>query len=111
LGALIVPNLETLQQWLDEQNLNLKLPELNSSAEAVAQSDLNNRAIADLYRNELSREVKNRPGYRADDRIADFRLIVEPFSLENGTMTQTFKVKRPQVRDKYQAAIAEMFSN
>lgn len=111
LGALIVPNLETLQQWLDEQNLNLKLPELNSSPEAVAQSDLNNRAIADLYRNELSREVKNRPGYRADDRIADFRLIVEPFSLENGTMTQTFKVKRPQVRDKYRAAIAEMFSD
>ena len=111
LGALIVPNLETLQQWVDEQNLNLKLPELNSSPEAVAQSDLNDRAIADLYRDELSREVKNRPGYRADDRIADFRLIVEPFSLENGTMTQTFKVKRPQVRDKYQAAIAEMFSN
>ena len=111
LGALIVPNLETLQQWVDEQNLNLKLPELNSSPEAVAQSDLNNRAIADLYRDELSREVKNRPGYRADDRIADFRLIVEPFSLENGTMTQTFKVKRPQVRDKYRSAIAEMFSN
>lgn len=111
LGALIVPNLETLQQWVDEQNLNLKLPELNSSPEAVAQSDLNDRAIADLYRNELSREVKNRPGYRADDRIADFRLIVEPFSLENGTMTQTFKVKRPQVRDKYRAAIAEMFSD
>ena len=111
LGALIVPNLEILQQWVDEQNLNLKLPELNSSPEAVAQSDLNSRAIADLYRDELSREVKNRPGYRADDRIADFRLIVEPFSLENGTMTQTFKVKRPQVRDKYRAAIAEMFSN
>ena len=111
LGALIVPNLETLQQWVDEQNLNLKLPELNSSPETVAQSDLNNRAIADLYRDELSREVKNRPGYRADDRIAEFRLIVEPFSQENGTMTQTFKVKRPQVRDKYRAAIAEMFSD
>ena len=109
LGALIVPNLETLQQWLDEQNLDLKLPELNSSPEAVAQSDLNDRAIANLYREELNREVKNRPGYRADDRIAEFRFIVEPFSQENGTMTQTFKIKRPQVRDKYRAAIEEMF--
>lgn len=110
LGALIVPNLETLQKWVDEQNLDLKLPELNSSSEAVAQSDINNRAIVDLYREELNREVKNRPGYRADDRIADFRFILEPFSQENGTMTQTFKIKRPQVRDKYQTAIDEMFS-
>ena len=111
LGALIVPNLETLQKWIDEQNLALKLPELNSSPEAVAQSNLYDRAIVDLYREELNREVKNRPGYRADDRIADFRFITEPFSQENGTMTQTFKVKRPQVKDKYRAAIDEMFAN
>ena len=111
LGALIVPNMETLQKWVDEQNLDLKLPELNGSPEAVAQSDLYDRAIVDLYREELSREVKNRPGYRADDRIADFRFVTESFSQENGTMTQTFKVKRPQVRDKYQAAIDEMFAD
>ena len=111
LGALIVPNMETLQKWVDEQNLDLKLPELNGSPEAVAQSDLYDRAIVDLYRDELNREVKNRPGYRADDRIADFRFITESFSQENGTMTQTFKVKRPQVRDKYQAAIDEMFAD
>ena len=111
LGALIVPNMETLQKWVDEQNLDLKLPELNGSPEAVAQSDLYDLAIVDLYRDELNREVKNRPGYRADDRIADFRFITESFSQENGTMTQTFKVKRPQVRDKYQAAIDEMFAD
>ena len=109
LGALIVPNLETLQQWIAEQNLNLKLPELNSSPESIATSDLNDQAIVTLYRNELNREVKNRPSYRADDRIADFRFVTEPFSQENGTMTQTFKVKRPQVRDKYQNLIDEMF--
>ncbi|HEY9767433.1 MAG TPA: AMP-binding protein [Coleofasciculaceae cyanobacterium] len=111
IGALIVPNLENLQQWVTEQNLNLKLPELNSSTEAVAQSDLNDQAIINLYRNELSREVKNRPGYRADDRIAYFRFITEAFSQENGTMTQTFKIKRPQVTDKYQAVIDQMFSD
>ncbi len=110
LAALIVPNLENLEKWLKEQNLDLKLPEINSSSESVSQSDLQNQAIITLYRNELSREVQNRPGYRADDRIANFRFIVEPFSQENGTMTQTFKVKRPQVRDKYQNLINEMFT-
>jgi len=111
LGALIVPNLENLQQWVTEQSLSLKLPELNSSTETIAQSDLNDQAIINLYRNELSREVKNRPGYRADDRIAYFRFVTEAFSQENGTMTQTFKIKRPQVVDKYQALIDEMFSD
>lgn len=110
LGALIVPNLENLEKWLKEQQLDLKLPEINSSPESVSQSDLQNPAIITLYRNELSREIQNRPGYRADDRIADFRFITEPFDQENGLMTQTFKVKRPRVRDEYQNLINEMFS-
>ncbi|MBE9044102.1 AMP-binding protein [Pleurocapsales cyanobacterium LEGE 10410] len=110
LGALIVPNLETLQQWITEQKLDLKLPSSNS-AESIAHSGLNDRAIADLYRNELNREVQNRPGYRADDRISTFRFVTEPFSQENGTMTQTFKIKRPVIRDKYQHLIDEMFSD
>ena len=111
LGALIVPNLETLQQWVTAQNLSLKLPELNSSPESVAQSDLYHQAIINLYRNELNREIKNRPGYRADDRIAGFRFIAEPFSPDNGMMTQTFKVKRPQVMARYQSLVEEIFAN
>ena len=111
LGALIVPNLETLQQWITEQNLDLQLPNPDSSPEEVAQSSLQEQAIVDLYRNELNREVKNRPGYRADDRITTFRLIAEPFSQANGTMTQTFKIKRPIVREKYQSLIDEMFAD
>ena len=106
LGALIVPNFETLQRWIDEQNLDLKLPSPDSSAD-----DLNDRAIISLYREEINREVKNRPGYRADDRISDFRFVNEPFSQENGLMTQTFKIKRPQIRDKYRKTIDEIFAN
>ena len=111
LGALIVPNFETLQQWINQQNLNLKLPSPDGSADSTAGDDINDPAIINLYREELNREVKNRPGYRADDRIGDFRFVTEPFSQENGLMTQTFKIKRPQVRDKYQKIIDEMFAN
>ena len=110
LGALIVPNFETLQKWIDEQNLDIKLPDPDSPADSTS-SNLDDSAIINLYREELSREVKNRPGYRADDRINDFRFVSEPFSQENGLMTQTFKIKRPQVRDKYQEIIDEMFAN
>ena len=111
LGALIVPNFETLQKWATEQKLDLKLPTPESTPEEIAQSDLNDKAIIDLYRDELTREVRNRPGYKTDDRITDFRFIGEPFSQANGLMTQTFKIKRPQVRDKYQYLIDEIFAN
>ena len=111
LGALIVPNLETLQQWVTAQKLELKLPTTESTPEEVQQSDLNSKEIIDLYRQELTREVQNRPGYKSDDRLSDFRFVTEPFSQANGLMTQTFKVKRPQVRDKYQNLIDEIFVN
>jgi long-chain acyl-CoA synthetase len=94
LGALIVPNLEALQQWADIQNLPL---------------DLNLSQIDDLIRTELTREVKNRPGYRADDRIAVIKTILEPFSIENGLLTQTLKIRRPVVMERYHDMINEMF--
>ena len=34
----------------------------------------------------------------------------EPFSVENGLMTPTFKLKRPQAQAAFQDAIADMYS-
>ena len=109
LGALIVPNLETLQQWISEQKLELNLPNAEADLSSLAKSDLYSKSIQNLFRQELTEQVQDRPGYRADDRITDFRFILEPFSQDNGLMTQTFKVKRPQVREKYQELINQIY--
>lgn len=90
LGALIVPNMEALEQW--------------------GSADLNSSAVQDLFRGELARLVKERPGYRPDDRIGNFRLLSEPFSMENGLLTQTLKIRRNVVMERYQGMIDEMFS-
>ena len=102
LGALIVPNLDALEQWSREQGLGLN-PQDPSF-------DLHHPAVQSLFRTELNREVKNRPGYRPDDRIGIFQLIQEPFSVENGMMTQTLKIKRPVVREHYRDIIDGMFA-
>jgi long-chain acyl-CoA synthetase len=104
LGAMIVPNLEALQQWARGQNLPL-----NFTA-SIESKDLNQNQIINLFREELNREVKNRPGYRADDRIARIELIAEPFSIENGLLTQTMKIRRPVVMERYHSLIDEMFT-
>jgi long-chain acyl-CoA synthetase len=116
LGALIVPNLDALQQWAFSQNLQLRLPadvpnlpKLEASQRHLKEIGLDSKQIQDLFRQELNREVQNRPGYRPDDRIAVFKLIIEPFSIENGMMTQTLKIRRPVVMERYHDMINGMF--
>jgi long-chain acyl-CoA synthetase len=104
LGALIVPNIEALQNWSQQNNLNLDF------SEAGLQQTLQQSSVQTLFREELNREVKNRPGYRPDDRIGVFKLILEPFSVDNGMMTQTLKIKRPVVSERYQDMIDGMFA-
>ena len=101
LSALIVPNFEALEAWLLNQNSSI----LNSDINA----NLNNQIIRELFREELNREVRSRPGYRRDDEIIMFELIREPFTIENGLLTQTLKVRRNVVMERYQDAIANLF--
>ncbi|WP_448572125.1 AMP-dependent synthetase/ligase [Trichothermofontia sp.] len=114
LGALIVPNLDALTQWAASQNLTLQLPgaelEVTPSAETEVIT-LASKPVQDLFRRELVARVQDRPGYRPDDRIGPFRLILEPFSIENGMMTQTLKIRRPVVMERYRAMIDGMFQS
>jgi len=102
LGALIVPNLEALQKWAEANHASALL--------ADGSVDVKNKAIEDLFRQELTREIKNRPGYRPDDRVGSFRLLTEAFSIENGLLTQTLKIRRPVVTERYRGMIDEMFA-
>ncbi|MBE9010165.1 AMP-binding protein [Pseudanabaenaceae cyanobacterium LEGE 13415] len=92
LGALVVPNMEALEQWKGG-SVSLQDP-----------------TVQDLFRQELAKLVKERPGYRPDDRIGNFRLLSEPFTMENGLLTQTLKIRRNVVMERYQGMIDEMFS-
>ncbi|MBX2861909.1 MAG: AMP-binding protein [Leptolyngbyaceae cyanobacterium MAG.088] len=101
LGALIVPNLEALSQWASDQGITIN--------EANPAESLNNSKVHTLFKQELTREVKARPGYRPDERISPFTLLSEPFSIENGMLTQTLKIKRPVVTRHYQDIIDALF--
>ena len=107
LGALIVPNLDALEKWATSEEGSSRGYIGPTSGQLI---ELDSKIVQDLIRQELNREVKNRPGYRPDDRIGAFRLIQEPFSIENGTMTQTLKIKRPTVAERYRNLIEEMFA-
>jgi long-chain acyl-CoA synthetase len=114
LGAIIVPNLTNLQAWAAEQNYYLILPpeasadstDVNPAGQPL---ELGDKLIQELYRRELNREVQNRAGFRPDDRITQFRFVLTPFSIENGLLTQTLKMRRNVVMDRYRDMINGMF--
>ncbi|MGC1524854.1 MAG: AMP-binding protein [Phormidesmis sp.] len=96
VGALIVPSKEALESWAANKGVDI--------------SDLNSPLFQALFKAELKREISNRPGYRPDERVGPFVLLDEPFTVENGLLTQTMKVKRLQVCDRYQAIIDSLFA-
>jgi long-chain acyl-CoA synthetase len=98
LGALIVPNQEALANWGKLQG------------EPWSEGNLSDPRLESLIKADLIKLVQNRPGYRSDDRIGVFKLIEEPFSVENGLLTQSLKLRRHVVMERYQAMINEMFS-
>jgi long-chain acyl-CoA synthetase len=93
LGALVVPNLEALEQHLG------------------ATPDLDSPAVQALIEQELKQRGQSRSGYRPDERMGPFRLLPEPFTIENGLLTQTLKIKRNVVSERYSAIIDEMFGS
>jgi long-chain acyl-CoA synthetase len=110
LGALVVPNLDALQAWAASQSLFITIPGDETPVPAgMGTITLEDDQIQKLLRDEMTRQVKDRPGYRPDDRIGPFRLVLEPFSIENGLLTQTLKVRRPVVTERYRDMIDAMF--
>ncbi len=102
LGALIVPNLSALEAaGLIRAEANL----------ADIGQELNNSKIRNLYREELNREVQNRAGYSVNDRIGVFEFLPEPFTIDNGYLTQTFKIRRNIVFERYRDIIVKMFTS
>jgi long-chain acyl-CoA synthetase len=102
LGVLIVPNLSALEA----EGL---IPAGSDLANILP--TLNNSKIRNLYREELNREVQNRAGYSINDRIGIFEFLPEPFTIDNGYLTQTFKIRRNIVFERYQDIIVKMFTS
>ncbi|MEL6326733.1 MAG: AMP-binding protein [Cyanobacteria bacterium J06626_23] len=103
LGALVVPNFEALETWATSQG---KTFALSGPADLTLESE----TVLALIKKELAREVKARPGYRPDDRIGPIQLLAEPFTIENGLLTQTLKVRRAAVTARYGSLIDALFA-
>lgn len=99
LGALVIPNENYLKSWAENNNIKD-----DASSEII-----NKPEIQKLFKKILTESVKSRPNYRPFEKIQYFKLLDEPFTVENGLMTQTMKLKKNEIYKRYEALIHEMF--
>ena len=100
LGALVIPSKEALQKC------GVSLHDLqNQKSNAI-----DNKELHDLIKHEIDTNIKAKPKLRPFEKIMKFELLKESFSMDNGLFTQSAKVKRNSVFEKYKDIITKMYN-
>ena len=100
LAALIVPRAEAIVDWARQQGLNLA-DDLGGKP--------GDQALLRLLMQECNRLLKQRVGARGDERLAGV-VLVDPFTIDNGLLTQTLKQRRDRITARDHARIRGMYS-
>lgn len=95
--ALVVPNIPAMEKLSREVNLSVSLPEL-----------LGSNTVKKLITKEIANHLKDKfGGYEIPQKIA---FLEEDFTVDNGMLTQTMKLKRRFVIEKYKDLIAGLYN-
>lgn len=96
VSALIVPDYKVLMEYADTNNIQYdKVEDLFSNVDILRMLDAR---IEILQAN-----------FAPYEKIKKYRLLAEPFTMEGGELTNTLKVKRRFVAEKYKDIIDKMY--
>jgi long-chain acyl-CoA synthetase len=101
--ALIVPDFEALKELAVLQGISVG----SIHDPAVRDQLIDNEAVLVGVDAEIKRMQRDLASF---ERVRRFELLAEPFTVENGMMTPTLKVKRKVVEEKYRDMIEEMYA-
>ena len=98
MAALIVPDFETLEGYARQNDI---------SYDTIGEL-LEKEAVINLFSKEVRSFSKELASH---EKIRDFRLLPQEFSVETGELTPTLKVKRRVIEDKYGHLIEDIFND
>jgi long-chain acyl-CoA synthetase len=98
MAAIIVPDFEAVAKFAKDQELTFK-----GNEELIELEE-----VKDLYKKELRGFSKELASH---EKIRDFRLVANEFTVETGEITPTLKVKRRVIEDKYGHLIDDIFKD
>ena len=101
VGALIVPSKEALEKC----GISMKNTQSYKDNDILANAELE-----ELIKKEINAHIVNKPNLRVFEKVKQFALLKESFSVENGMMSATQKVKRNKVFEKYEKVIGSMYN-
>ena len=96
LTVLLVPNFELLEDWAGQNGLQ-GLP---------AAEMLDKPEVLQLYQDLLDKVNEELPGF---NQIKKFTLLPREFTLEDGELTPTMKIKRFAINKRYAEVIGRMY--
>lgn len=95
--ALIVPDEDAVRSWATKQGISM-----TSMLELSRSPELHRAIMQDIDR--LQRDLAKY------ERVRRIRILTSPFTVENGMMTPTLKVKRKAVEQTYASQIDAMYA-
>ena len=96
MAALIVPDFDALHKFAKDNGIDERKPE----------QLIQNEAIINMYKKEMRTFSKELASH---EKIRNFRLLANEFSVETGEITPTLKIKRRVVSEKYADKISDIF--
>lgn len=96
-AALIVPNFESLESYAELKGL-----EIGSRSEFCT-----HERIIDLIARQIETATQDLSKY---EKVKKFTLIENEFTVENGEMTPTLKIKRRVIDERYRDVIEKMYN-
>ena len=101
IGALVVPSQEALEKC------EIAAKNIKSGKNLT----INNPNLRDLIKHELNKYIKNKQNLKSFEAIKHFEVLKDAFTVDNGMMNNTAKIKRNNVFDTYKDIISKMFTD
>lgn len=98
ISALLVPDMEKLQEWADRKEINYE------NMEALCR----NAAIIAFYMDRIDTALRDFAPY---EKVRKAVLLSEPFSMERGEITPTLKVNRKKTIGRYRLELEKLYED
>ena len=99
VGALVVPSEEALKKC------GILAKDLKSGSNLT----ISNQTLRELIKKEIEIYIKRKKNLKAFEKINRFEVLNDGFSTANGLMSQTAKMKRNTISEKYEKPISNMY--
>jgi len=96
--CIIAPDFNILEKYASDNNIRTDHKEM-----------IRQEAITSLIKNEITRQIAGKVGSYEMPR--KFLILQDVFSVDNGMLTQSFKLKRKKIMEKYAAEIDALYAD